>query len=101
MMKGYLQSKGIKVSVNKVARSLKRVVPESYQRRRQNTLDCVNPVQYAALYFGHKLHIDQNEKLKMYGVTYVVARDGFSGKIVSFVTMPIKSNTVIYEAIYR
>ena len=57
--------------------------------------------EYAALYFGHKLHIDQNEKLKMYGVTHVVARDGFSGKIVSFVTMPIKSNTVIYEAIYR
>ena len=46
-----------------------------------NTLDHVNPVQYAALYFGHKLHIDQNEKLKMYGVTHVVARDGFSGKI--------------------
>ena len=68
-MKGYLQSKGIKVSENKVATSLKRVAPESYQRRRQNTLDRVNPVQYAALYFGHKLHIDQNEKLKMYGMT--------------------------------
>ena len=102
MMKEYLQSKGIKVSENKVATSLNLcVAPESYQRRRQNTLDRVNPVQYAALYFGHKLHIDQNEKLKMYGVTHVVARDGFSGKIVSFVTMPIKSNTVIYEAIYR
>ena len=101
MMKGYLQTKGIKVSESTVAKSLKRVAPESYQSRRQNTLDRVNPVQYAVLYFGHKLHIDQNEKLKMYGVTHVVARDGFSGKIVSFVTMPIKSNTVIYDAIYR
>lgn len=101
MMKGYLQTKGIKVSESTVAKSLKRVAPESYQSRRQNTLDRRNPVQYAALYFGHKLHIDQNEKLKMYGVTHVVARDGFSGKIVSFVTMPIKSNTVIYDAIYR
>ena len=61
MMKGYLQSKGIKVAENKVATSLKRVAPESYQRQRQNTLDRVNPVQYAALYFGHKLHIDQTE----------------------------------------
>ena len=100
-MKGYPQSKGFKVSESRVAKSLQCVAPEQYESRRQNTLDRVNPVGYVALYFGHKLHIDQNEKLKMYGVTHVIARDGFSGKIVSFVTMPIKSNTVIYEAIYR
>ena len=35
---------GIKVSENKVATSLKRVAPESYQKRRQNTLNRVNPV---------------------------------------------------------
>ena len=75
--------------------------PRVISKTTSNTLDRVNPVQYAALYFGHKLHIDQNEKLKMYGVTHVVARDGFSGKIVSFVTMPVKGNIVIYEAIYR
>ena len=35
---------------------------------------------YYARYFGHKLHLDQNEKLVHYGVIYVLARDGFSGK---------------------
>jgi len=35
-----------------------------------------NPVPYHADYFGHKLHIDQNEKLVMYGVTHVTAVDG-------------------------
>ena len=37
---------------------------------------------YTQEYFGHKMHIDQNEKLIHFGVTYVMARDGFSGKIV-------------------
>jgi len=63
-MKGYLQSKGFKVSESRVAKSLQCVAPEQYESRRQNTLDRVNPVGYVALYFGHKLHIDQNEKLK-------------------------------------
>ena len=52
----------------------------------------MNPVRYEAKYFGHKCHIDQNEKLIHYGVTHVVARDGFSGKIVSSLTLPIKNN---------
>nr|XP_020461071.1 uncharacterized protein LOC109963123 isoform X2 [Monopterus albus] len=30
---------------------------------------------------GHKLHLDQNEKLVMFGVTHVLAIDGFSKKI--------------------
>ena len=33
-----------------------------------------NPVPYLALSFGHKVHMDQNEKLAMYGVTHVAAR---------------------------
>ena len=63
--------------------------------------DNLHLAQYAILYFGHKLHINQNEKLKIYDVTQVVARDEFSGKIIGFVSMPIKSSTVIYGAIYR
>ncbi len=60
----------------------------------------MNPIPYfAADYFGHKLHVDQNEKLVMYGVTHVCARDGYSGKIVAFVTMPIK-NTLRSIRIY-
>ena len=30
-----------------------------------------------AEYVGHKLHVDQNEKMVMFGVTHVMAIDGF------------------------
>ena len=55
-----------------------------------------NPVPYHADYFGHKLHIDQNEELVMFGVTHVCAVDGFSGKVVGFITMPVKNNDEVY-----
>ncbi len=50
---------------------------------------------------GHKLHVDQNEKLVMFGVTHVMAIDGFSKKVVGHSTMPIKNNIIIYEEVYR
>lgn len=56
---------------------------------------------YQAAYFGQKLHMDQNEKMAMYGVTYVVAIDGYSGKIVANSIMPVKNNLVIYDEVYR
>ena len=31
----------------------------------------------------------------------ICARDGFSGKIVAFATMPIKNNVLIYDHVYR
>ena len=46
------------------------------------------------------MHIDQNEKLVMFGVTHVCAVDGHSGRIVGFATMPIKNNIVIYESLF-
>ena len=96
-MKGYLHSKGVFVSEKKVAQSLQRVAPESYEQQRQNTLDRTNPFPYNSMYFGHKLHIDQNEKLIMVGVTHFIAIDGYSGMIVSHVTVPIKNNRLVYE----
>jgi hypothetical protein len=45
--------------------------------------------------------VDQNEKLVHFGVTYVMARDGFSGKIISAAVMAHKNNLIIYENIYR
>lgn len=50
---------------------------------------------------GHKLHMDQNEKLAMYGVTHIVAIDGFSRKIVPHSTMPVKNYFTIYQEVYR
>ena len=37
----------------------------------------------------------------MYCVTHVCARDGHSGKIVGFVTMPVKNNLEIYNHLFR
>ena len=101
MMTGYLLSKGERFSENRVRLSLQRVGPESHERRRSDTIDKTNPIPYTAFYFGHKYHLDQNEKLIRYGVTRVMMVDGYSGFIVSYATMPIKNNLIIYEAVYR
>ena len=61
----------------------------------------MNPIPYYAQYFGHKFHVDQNEKLAMFGVTHVIAIDGYSSKIVGWSTMPVKNNLVIYDEVYR
>lgn len=61
----------------------------------------LNPVPYNAGYVGHKVHIDQNEKMVMFGVTHVLGIDGFSSKIVGKSTMPVKNNLTIYSDIYR
>ena len=45
--------------------------------------------------------MDQNEKLVMYGITYVLARDGYSGKIIAGAVMPRKNNLIIYDKVYR
>ena len=55
-------------------------------QRNTNTARQTNPYPYHADYFGHKLHMDQNEKLAMYGLTEVSACDGYSGRIVAFAT---------------
>ena len=93
--------KGVFSGEHKLAKSMQRVSPEGYEGRQQNTIDKTNPTPYTALYFGHKLHIDQNEKLIRYGVTHVLAIDGYSSKIVAFTTMPVKNNLTIYSEIYR
>ena len=100
-MTGYLHSKGTRISEHAVRLSLRRVAPESHDRRRQDIIDKTNPVPYVARYFGHKFHLDQNEKLIRYGVTHVMMVDGFSGLIVANTTMTIKNNLIIYEYIYR
>lgn len=101
MMTGLLRSKGICVSEGKVGQSLKRLDPVSHQTRQETAGRSLNPKCYKADYFGHKVHLDQNEKLRMFGVTHVMARDGYSGMIIAYSTMPIKNNLIIYDEIYR
>ena len=88
-MTGFLASQGFKVSQQRVGYSLKRVSPFHHSRRQNTIHRLINPIPYTASYFGEKLHVDQNEKLIMYGVTHVCAIDGYSGKIVGFISMPV------------
>ena len=71
------------------------------QYRHHHSYRLFNPTPYYAEYFGHKLHVDQNEKLVRFGVTHVAASDGYSGKILGIISMPIKNNSIIYEDLYR
>ncbi|KAL9965196.1 hypothetical protein ACROYT_G028964 [Oculina patagonica] len=102
MTRGFLSSSsGIHVAERRVGSSLARVAPAYHDQRQDRTEQLTNPIPYSAEYFGHKLHIDQNEKLVMYGVVHVCAIDGYSGKIVSHALMAVKNNLLIYEHIYR
>lgn len=98
---GLLASNGVRASKRRVGQSLARVNPTYNCARRTATARQINPHHYLAEYFGHKLHVDQNEKLIMYGVTHICAVDGYSSKIVGFITLPIKNNYVIYDALFR
>ena len=73
-MTWFLRSQGVSVSEVRVGASLQRVNGTYHQARRTATARQLNPVPYRADYFGHKVHIDQNEKLVMFGVTHVCSR---------------------------
>lgn len=45
--------------------------------------------------------MDQNEKLVMFGVVYVMAIDGYSRKTVDLITLPNKNATAIYNTLMR
>ena len=101
MMTGLLSSQGVHVSQQRIGESLERVNPSYHNARRTDTARLMNPIPYQADYFGHKLHVDQNEKLVMYGATHICAIDGYSGMIVGFITTPVKNNVEIYTHLYR
>jgi len=100
-MTGLLSSQELHVNQQRVRESLCRVSPVYQDARRKDTARQTNLAPYRADYVGHKIHVDQNEKLVMYGVTHVAAVDGYSGMIVGFATMPIKNNVEIYSSLYR
>ncbi len=100
-MQGKLAAENIKVHNKRISRSLQRVAPTHYQEREQNTAKLLNPVPYQADYFGHKMHLDQNEKLVMYGCTTVLAIDGYSSSVLAVASMPVKNNIEIYHSVFR
>lgn len=96
-MAGLLASQGHRIAETRVGKSFCRVSPAYVTQR---SVHSTHPVVYTARYFGEKVHIDQNEKLILFGVTHICAVDGYSGKIVAFCSMPVKNNISIYEHIY-
>lgn len=100
-MTGFLKSEHLVVSETRVGKSLKRVNPGYHHKRKESTSRVLNPIPYSADYFGHKVHIDQCEKLVMYGVTHICAIDGYSGKVVGFITTPVKNCVEIYCHLFR
>ena len=97
MLKGYLRKQGVNICSKRIGTSLASVAPVYHQQRLTRTERATNPLPYHAQYFGHKIHMDQNEKIAMYGVTHVCATDGHSGRVVSHALMPVKNNLLIYE----
>ena len=79
-----LRSEGLHVSQRRVGHSLSCVFPQAHFQRTATMNMHVNPVPYSALFFGEKLHFDQNEKMNMYGVIHVLAIDGYSRKLSLF-----------------
>ncbi|KAL1250721.1 hypothetical protein QQF64_018517 [Cirrhinus molitorella] len=95
VMTGMLRASGFRLGERRIRRALAQVM------RREGTTRQINPHVYYAEYAGHKLHMDQNEKLIDFGVTEILASDGFSGKIMGYSVMPIKNNLTIYDEVYR
>ena len=98
---GYLRSQSVRVCQHCVGDSLSRVAPRPAQSRRAKTHRQLNPIPYRSDFFGEKLNLDKNEKLGMFGVTHILAVDGFSMKIVGMVTMPVKNAVTIYHTLLR
>ena len=98
---GLFRSGGVHVSQRRLGMSLRRNFPAAHSIRNQTAGRAINPIPYQATFYGQKLHVDQNEKLVMYGVVHVIAVDGFSRRIVGFSTMPRKNPITIYGTIMK
>ena len=83
---------GVSILERKVGNELKKICPRTQAERCMQAGRLFYPKVCKADYFEHKLHVDQNEKLLLYGVTHIVARDGYSGMITGYTTIAIKTN---------
>lgn len=101
MMTGLLRSRGYRIGERATRLALQTVSSTYHIQRQRGTERLRNPTPYYAEYAGHKIHLDQNEKLADFGLTHVMATDGYSGKIVGASSMPVKNNITIYDDVYR
>lgn len=100
LVKGHLLSKGIKASEKRIGDMMRELRPREHAVRVGLHRQLRNPIPYTARYFGHKLHIDQNEKLVMHGMCHICAIDGYSSKIIRHCVFPAKNCVDIYADFY-
>ena len=100
MLTGPLSSNESSFGERQVGQALQSMNSVAGSQRKVKDSRSFNSRVYSAKYFGHKIHYDQNKKLGMYGAAHVCARDGYSGMIVGFETMPIKNCLTTHDQIY-
>ena len=94
MMHGAFCSHGAKEGLHHPCREL-------HHSSRHLCNHSLNPLPYYANCFDDKLHLDQNEKCAIFGMTHVLAIEGYSRKIVGFITIPKKNATIVYDLLFR
>jgi hypothetical protein len=102
MIKGYLKtSYNINVSKRRLMASMRRVAPEEYESRRALTRRRLNRRTMFAPYFGYMLCVDQNEKLRDYGIIYFAGVDACSRYPVFLFACPTKNAVTLYDQGFR
>ena len=93
-----LRANGVRAC--EVRQAMMAVDPTNHVRRQTDSNRRFNAVPYNAQYFGHKIHVDLNEKLIHFGCGLVGAIDGYSGFIISLFTIHRK-NVVDVAQMYK
>ena len=96
-----LHSEGVHVRQQRLGRSVSRTYPLALPQRSHNVRRAMNPIPYRAKFYGENIHLDQNEKLVLYGIVHFVAVDSYCRKIVGFLTMSRKNPITIYNTVFR
>ena len=88
---GSLRSNRYSFGKRQVCEALQTISSVASNQRKVRIGRLLSPRVYKAIYFGHKVHYNQNEKLGIHGAVYVCARDGYSNMIIEFPTIAIKN----------
>jgi len=101
-IKGFLRFQyDVNVSIPRILDSMGRVAPAELDARRTFARRRLSRRSLYAPYFGYQLSIDQNEKLREYGITYFAGVDACSRYVVFLFAAPSKNAITLYDQGYR
>ena len=98
MLTGALRAQGVHASEMRVRRAIMEAYPVNHAIRVTNGHRRFNPVPYNSQYFGHKLHLNLNEKLV--DCVLIGAIDGYSGMLMACFAVHRKSTVDVCQ-MYR